>query len=146
METVFRTLAIYLFLLVVMRASGKRTLSDITTFEFVLLLVVGEATQQALLGEDFSLTNGFVAILTLLGIDIGLSLIKQRWKGSERYLEGLPVVLVDNGELLKDRMQRARVDEQDILEAARISQGLERMDQVKYAVLEKSGGISVIPK
>lgn len=146
MDTVFRAMAIYLFLLVVMRAAGKRTLSDITAVEFVLLLVVGEATAQALLGEDFSVINGFIAILTLLGIDLGLSLIKQRWKGSERFLEGLPVVLVDNGELLKDRMQRARVDEQDILEAARISQGLERMDQVKYAVLEKSGGISVIPK
>lgn len=146
METVVRTLVIYLFLLIVMRASGKRTLSDITSFEFVLLLVVGEATQQALLGEDFSLTNAFVAILTLVGLEIALSLVELRWKGSERYLEGLPVVLVDNGELLRDRMRHARVDEQDILEAARISQGLERMDQVKYAVLEKSGGISVIPK
>ena len=141
-----RALAVYVFLLVILRAAGQRTLSEITPFEFVLLLVVGEATQQALLGDDFSLINAFLVILTFIGVDVALSLLKQRWNGTERLFEGLPILLVDDGQLLEAHMRRARVDVEDILEAGRLSQGLERLDQVKYAVLEKSGGISIVPK
>ena len=83
MDAVLRSLVIYVFLLVVFRISGKRSLSQATTFDFVLLLVIGEATQQALLGEDFSMTNAFVVIVTLVGIDILLSLVKQRWQRVE---------------------------------------------------------------
>jgi uncharacterized membrane protein YcaP (DUF421 family) len=117
-----------------------------TSFDFVLLLVIGEATQQALLGNDFSLTNSFLVIMTLIGIDVALSLAKQRSARLERMLDGLPMVIVENGQPLRERMAKARVDEHDILAAARERQGLERMEQIKYAVLECSGGISIIPK
>ena len=146
MDSVLRAAAIYAFLLLVFRLAGKRSLAQITTFDFVLLLVIGEATQQALLGDDFSLTNAFVVILTLLGIDIALSLLKQRSPLMDKWLDDIPLVLVDDGKPLRDRMEKARVDESDILSAARELQGLERMDQIKYAVLERSGGISIIPK
>jgi uncharacterized membrane protein YcaP (DUF421 family) len=145
MNPILRALFIYLFLLVVFRLSGKRTLSQTTTFEFVMLLIVGEATQQALLGEDFSITNAFIVITTLIGADILLSKIRQKSKLFDEITEGLPLVIVDNGKPLYDRMQKTRVDEQDILEAARIKHGLERMDQIKYAVLERDGKISIIP-
>jgi uncharacterized membrane protein YcaP (DUF421 family) len=79
-------------------------------------------------------------------VDIGLSLLKQRMPWAERLLEGLPVVLVEEGKPLRDRMREQRVDEQDVLAAARKAHGLERMDQIKYAVLESAGGISIIPK
>ena len=146
MDSVLRAAAIYLFLLVLFRIAGKRTLSDVTTFDFVLLLIIGEATQQALLGEDFSLTNAFLTILTLIGIDIVLSLWQQRWPSLEKWLEGTPLVIVEHGQPLRERMQRVRVSEEDILTAARERQGLARMDQIQYAVLERSGGISIIPK
>ncbi|BAU50258.1 membrane protein [Sulfurifustis variabilis] len=146
MESVLRGAAIYVFLLVIMRISGKRSFAEITTFDFVLLLVIGETTQQALLGEDFSLTNAFIVIATLVGIDIALSLWKQRSKSFARLLEGRPLVLVADGELLKDRMDEVRVDVDDILAAGRELQGLERLDQIKYAVLERNGGISIIPR
>jgi uncharacterized membrane protein YcaP (DUF421 family) len=146
MDSVLRAAAIYLFLLVLFRIAGKRTLSDVTTFDFVLLLIIGEATQQALLGEDFSLTNAFLAILTLIGIDIALSLWQQRWPRLEKWLEGTPLVIVEHGQPLRERMQRVRVSDEDILTAARERQGLARMDQIQYAVLERSGGISIIPK
>ena len=67
-------LVVYFFLLLLVRLSGKRTLAQVTTFDFVLLLIIGEATQQGLIGDDFSVTKALLLITTLLGIDIGLSL------------------------------------------------------------------------
>ena len=146
MDTVIRAFAIYFFLLVVFRIAGKRALVQITTFDFVLLLIIGEATQQALIGNDFSITTAWILIATLVGIDIAISLLKERFKKLERLVDGVPLVLVSNGELLRDRMEKSRVDEEDILGAARELQGLERLDQIKYAVLERSGTITIIPK
>lgn len=139
MDIVLRALSIYLILMLIFRISGKRSLSQITTFDFVLLLVIGEATQQALLGDDFSITNAALAIVTLLGIDIGLSLLQQRFPAIGPWVEDVPLVLVSDGSLLKQRMDKAHISESDILEAAREKQGLERMDQIKYAVLERQG-------
>ena len=146
MDSVIRGLSVYFFLLVIFKVSGKRTLQEVTAFDFVLLLIIAETTQQALLGDDFSLTNALVLITTLVFTDICLSLVKQRSKGIEKLLDGTPTILVDNGSLLRDRMDKARVDESDIMEAARKLQGLESLEQVKYAILEKDGTISVIPK
>lgn len=146
MDSILRAVAVYLVLLILFRISGRRTLSEITTFDFVLLLIIGEATQQALLGEDFSLTNAFLVIVALLLIDIGLSLLKEHVPYFGKLIDGIPMVIVENGKPLHERMKRARVDEEDVMESARQSQGIERMEQIKYAVLEVSGSISIIPK
>lgn len=146
MDTVLRALAIYIFLLLIFRISGKRSLAQITTFDFVLLLVIGEATQQALVGNDFSLVNAMLAIVTLIGIDVGLSVIKERWKSVEKVVDDMPLIIVENGQTLKERMDKERVDEEDVLAAARQSHGLETIAQIKYAVLERNGGISIIPR
>ncbi len=143
---VVRGVVIYLFLLLVFRISGKRSLSQTTTFEFVLLLVVGEATQQALLGDDFSVTNALLLIITLMGINRLMSWLKERSSRFEDVMESMPLILVDNGTLLTDRMKKVRVDEKDILEAARILYGLEQVEQIKYAVLERNGVVSIIPQ
>jgi uncharacterized membrane protein YcaP (DUF421 family) len=145
MDAVFRASVMYLFLLIIFRITGKRTLGQSTTFDFVLLLIIGEATQQALLGNDFSLTNAVIVITTLVLIDVGIAFWKQRSQTMDKLLDGMPLVIVDNGEPLKERMDRVRIDEEDILSAARLTQGLERMEQIKYAVLERSGDISIIP-
>jgi uncharacterized membrane protein YcaP (DUF421 family) len=145
METFLRTLTIYLFLLFLFRVTGKRTLSEISTFDFILLLIIGEATQNALIGEDYSLVTGMSVILTLGMLDLGLSVLKKRYKTIEKITEGTPLVLVSHGEVLEDYLAKTHVTEDDILQSARISQGLERMAQIKYAVLEPSGGISIIP-
>jgi uncharacterized membrane protein YcaP (DUF421 family) len=145
MDAVLRATAIYLFLLVVLRLSGRRTLGEMTTFDFVLVLIIAETTQQALLGEDFSVTNAFLLITTLVAIDIVISILKSRYRGVERIIDGLPMVIVENGRPLQDRLRKSRLDEHDVLSAARRLQGLERMDQIKYAVLEADGAISVVP-
>ena len=146
MDAVARGVAVYLALVVIFRISGQRSLGQVTTFDFVLLLIIAETTQQALLGEDFSVTNALLLIVTLIALDVGLSLLKQRSPRLDRLLEGLPLVIVENGKPISERMAKARVDEEDVLSAARELQGLERMDQIKYAVLERNGGISIIKR
>lgn len=145
MQLALRAVFIYLFLLVLTRVSGRRTLAQMTTFDLVLLLVIGEATQQALLGNDFSIVTAFVVIATLVALDVALSLVKARAPAVDRAIDGVPVILLADGEMHRDRMERARVDESDILEAARQGQGLERLEQIRYAVLERRGNITVIP-
>jgi uncharacterized membrane protein YcaP (DUF421 family) len=146
MGIVLHSCAIYIFLIIIFRIAGKRSLAQVTTFDFVLLLIIGEATQQALLGDDFSLSNAFLVIITLVGLDIGLSLWKQHFPKVEKLLDDMPLVIVENGQMLTDRMEKARIDQEDVLAAARERQGLERMEQIKYAVLERGGGISIIPR
>lgn len=146
MESILRAAAIYVALLIIMRLAGKRSLSQITAFDFVLLLIIGEATQQALLGQDYSITNALLVIMTLVVLDVGLSLLKLRSRRLDQVLDDMPLVIVEDGKPLSDRMRKLRVDEQDVLSAARLHQGLERLDQIRYAVLERSGGISIIPK
>src|SRR5690554_1584799 len=146
MDTILRAVAIYAALLVVLRIGGKRTLGQTTTFDFVMLLIIAETTQQALLGDDFSVTNALLLIATIVGLDIAFSLMKRRSPKLDRLVEGVPMVIVENSKPLLDRMEKARVDEEDVLAAARESQGLKHMDQIEYAVLERSGGISVVPK
>jgi uncharacterized membrane protein YcaP (DUF421 family) len=145
-DSVLRAASMYVFLMLIFRVAGRRTLSEMTSFDFVLLLIVSEATQQALIDEDNSFTGALLVILTLVGIDIGLSLWKRRSPGLERWLEGTPTVIVADGRPLEDAMKWARVDASDVLAAARELQGLERLEQIKYAVLECNGGITIIPK
>ncbi|MCL4640060.1 MULTISPECIES: DUF421 domain-containing protein [Olivibacter] len=145
MNPIIRGIAIYLFLLVLFRVLGKRSLAETTTFDFVLLLIIGEATQQALLGEDFSMTNSLILITVLIGLDMILGKFKGRFPRLDKMLEGTPLILIDQGQPLKERMKRAGVEEEDIMEAARLNHGLEQLNQIKYAVLERNGSISIIP-
>lgn len=146
MDIVLRAAAMYFMLLVIFKIAGRRTLGEITTFDFVLLLVIGEATQQALLANDFSFVNSFLVIVSLIAIDITLSLIKARSESFAKLIDGVAMIVVEDGHLLQQRVRKARLDEDDILAAARETHGLERLDQIKFAVLENNGKISIIPK
>ncbi|MGH7852537.1 MAG: DUF421 domain-containing protein [Candidatus Binatia bacterium] len=145
MDAVLRAAVVYIFLLVVFRVAGERTMASMTTFDFVLLLIIAEATQQGLIGDDFSITKTILVIVTLVGMDIGFSLLKDCSRLFHKIIEGMPLVIVADGRMLDDRMRWARVDVEDVLQAARERQGLERMEQIKYAVLERTGEISIIP-
>jgi uncharacterized membrane protein YcaP (DUF421 family) len=145
-DAVLRAVAIFVVLMLLFRLTGKRTLSQATTFDFVLLLIVGEATQQALLGEDFSITMAAIVIATLIALDRLADYLGYRLPWFDRLIDSVAVILVDDGKLLKERMAKAHVSEEEILTFARRAHGVESMDQVKYAVLEKSGGISIVPR
>ena len=119
METFLRTLGIYVFLLVLFRLSGKRTLSELSTFNFVLLLIISEATQNALIGEDYSVTTGMAVILTLVLLDLGLSLLTSRFNLLQKMIEGAPLVLVDHGKVLEERLKKTQMTRDEILQSER---------------------------
>ncbi|MDI6834891.1 MAG: DUF421 domain-containing protein [Rhizobiaceae bacterium] len=145
MDSVIRGVAIYFVLLIAIRFSGRRTIAQMTAFDFVLLLIIAETTQQAMLGDDFSIANAAILILTLFGIDIALSYVKKWLPTLAVMVDGTPTVLVREGEVDTSALRWARLDEEDLLAAGR-RQGLTSLDQIRFAILEASGGISIIPK
>lgn len=145
MSTILRAAGAYIFLLFIVRVAGRRTLGEMRAFDFVMLLIMSEATQNAMVGDDSSLTTAALVILTLLGLDLLLAAAKRIWKPLDRLVDGLPTILVEAGRPLEDRMAWARVDVQDVLAAARRHQGLESLAAIKYAILERNGEISIIP-
>jgi uncharacterized membrane protein YcaP (DUF421 family) len=145
-ESVVRGALIYLVLLIVLRVSGRRTMAQLTPFDFVLLLIVAETTQQALLGDDFSIVNALILFTTLFAIDIALSYVKRWSPRAAKLIDGRPTLLMCDGELDRRALDRTRVSAEDIMVAGRNQHGLERLDQIKHAILETDAGISVIPK
>jgi uncharacterized membrane protein YcaP (DUF421 family) len=146
MGFLIRAAVIYLALTLLFRVAGKRTLSQITPFDLVLLLIISETVQQALVAEDHSMTNSILLVFTLLGLDILLSVLKQRWDWLDRVLDDRPLIIVQDGKPLAERLKRERVSEAEVLASARLHQGIGRMDEIGYAVLETDGKISVIPR
>jgi uncharacterized membrane protein YcaP (DUF421 family) len=146
MESIIRGAATYLFIWLIFRITGKRTLAQITTFDAVLLLIISETTQAALTDNDNSFTNSILLILTMLGIDVLLSCIKQRFPVIEKFMDGAPLIILDRRGLRREAMTKERVDERDILHAARELQGIGRLDQIEYAILEQTGEITIVPK
>lgn len=146
MEPVFRGITIYLFLWLIFRVSGKRTLAQTSPFELVLLLIISEVTNQAMVDSDHSITNAILLIITLVGMSILLSVIKHYSPAASRWLEGLPLPLVRDGKVMRENLDRTRVDEAEIMKSARCTQGVERMDDIKDATIENDGTISIVPR
>lgn len=144
--SVARATIIYLSLLILFRVAGKRTLSDVTTFDFVLLLIISESIQNGLTDPAPALVNSLLLVITLIALNILLSVIKQRWPRVERVAEGLPILIFSRGKPHMDIMSKERVGEEDIMHAARTTHGLKSLEEVEFAILETSGGISVIPR
>jgi uncharacterized membrane protein YcaP (DUF421 family) len=146
MDAVVRGLAIYFVLLVIIRLSGRRTLAQMTPFDLVIVLVISETTQQAMLGDDFSITNAVLLILTLFTTDIGLSYLKRWWPRVGHVIDGVPTILVVDGVFDSNAMRGCRLDREDVMEAARSQEGIEFATDIKFAILEVSGAISIIKR
>jgi uncharacterized membrane protein YcaP (DUF421 family) len=146
MEFILRCALIYLGLLVMFRIAGKRALAQITTFDIVMLLIIAETTQQALVVDDSSLTNAFVLIATFLALEIGFSRLMLRWPALDRWMNSRPLAIVREGRVLHDRMDAERVNVDEVLTAARETHGLGSLDQIEHAILETDGAISILPR
>ena len=146
MDVVLRAVGVYLVLLIILRITGKRTMAQVTIFDFILLLIIGEAVSEALVGDDPSLTAAALIVTTLVLVDRLSDYFTWRLPRFKRIFESAPVVLVENGRPLQEAMDRERISNDDILSSARETQGLEEMDQIKWAVLETSGTISIVPR
>lgn len=146
MDSVIRALATYLFLLLAFRIAGKRTLAEMSSFELVILLIISETTQEAMIDNDHSMTNAAIAIITLLSAGIAMSLLKERFPLFQRIVVGAPVLLIEDGEIKVERLKEARIGVDEIMLAARQSHGLERVADIRHAILEAGGGISIVPR
>jgi uncharacterized membrane protein YcaP (DUF421 family) len=144
METVVRVAVLYLFLMLVLRVMGKREFSELTPFDLVTLILIPDIVQQALIREDYSMTNALVALCTLFTLVFATSLLSHLSKRMENVLGGEPTVLVYQGRFIEDHMNHQRITPAEIYsELHRV--GLETIDQVKWVILEPDGRISIIP-
>ena len=146
MDSVIRGLVVYFFVLIVFRIAGKRTLSQINTFDLVLTLIISETLQQALIDDDNSMTNAMLLVLTLVGLDIVLSILKHRVPFVARLVDSLPIVIMRDGTPAHEPMKKERINDTDVLNAARQHQGISTMDDIDYAILEAEGHITIVPK
>lgn len=146
MELIIRAVTIYAFILLILRVSGKRQFSEITTFDFVLLLIISEAVSQGLYGSaDYSLTASLILVTTLVAVDILFSLLKRRFSLLDDIVESKPTLLMKDSQIIKQNLDEERLGEADILSAARKTFGIESLSEVRHAVLEPDGSISIVP-
>jgi uncharacterized membrane protein YcaP (DUF421 family) len=143
-EVVVRVALVYLFLVIVLRISGKREVGQMSILELVVVLLISDAVQNSMVGENSSVWGGMVAVLTLLGLDYGLSVLTHRSRRLRRAIEGEPRLLVRDGRLLSKALREEGVDAEDVRSAVR-QEGLARIEDVRMAVLETDGSISVVP-
>ncbi|HEY2831035.1 MAG TPA: YetF domain-containing protein [Sporichthyaceae bacterium] len=141
MEIVFRATIVFAFLWLVTRAVGRSTLGELSTFQLLLYVTMGDLVQQGVTQQDYSLTSAFLAIGVFALLTVGLSYADWRWPRIRPVVHGVPVVLATRGELCMDLMRAERVSLDDMMAAAR-EQGIERFAQVRLAVLEADGRIS----
>jgi uncharacterized membrane protein YcaP (DUF421 family) len=145
MSIVVRIAVIYVFLLIALRLMGKREFGQLSPFELVTLLLIPEILTEALHEGEASLTSAFIGVSTLLSLVFITSLLAYRSPWFGRWTEGEPVVLVKHGDLVASAMHRERVTPQEIVSELHKS-GLERLEQVRWGVLEPDGKISFVPR
>jgi len=143
METVLRIVLIYVFVMLGLRLIGKRELSQLAPRELVMLLLIPELFSQGALGEDFSLTNAFIACSTLLVLVFGVSLVTHLTPGVDGFISAKPAVLVEHGSIVEDNMNRERVTPDELLAEMRLI-GIRALSDVEWAILEADGKISFI--
>ncbi|WP_028635629.1 DUF421 domain-containing protein [Nocardioides sp. URHA0032] len=141
MEIVIRALVIFLFLWLVTRAVGRSTLGELSTFELLLYVTMGDLVQQAVTQQDYSVTGGMLAVSTFALLTVGLSWLQWRFPRFRPVLTGRPVLVFADGRPLEDGMRRERLSMADLLVAAR-EQGIRSTSEIEYAVLEADGRIS----
>jgi uncharacterized membrane protein YcaP (DUF421 family) len=143
METVIRVAIIYFVLLVGLRILGKREFSQLSALELITLLLAPELVAQSLVREDFSLVNALIAVTTLFSLVFFTSLVRYLSDPLEKVISGEPCILVSDGRLLAQNLDRERVDAHEIFSEMRKA-GLYELQQVKWAILENDGKISII--
>jgi uncharacterized membrane protein YcaP (DUF421 family) len=145
MDLVFRALILFTGVYILLRVVGRRELAEMEPIDFILLIVLGDAIQQGLTQDDYSITGALITIFTIAAIQVAVGFISFRSPRVRAVIEGEPVVLVEDGRVLARNLRRARIAEDELAEEARLSQ-LTSLSDVAWAVLETSGKISIIPK
>lgn len=142
-EIIIRCLIVYLFILFAFRLFGKRQIGQMTPLDLVLLLLLSNAVQNAMTGPDTSIQGGLVAAATLLLLNFLLNTLLFKSKWARKLLEGSPTLLINNGKILAQNLKHEQLTQNEVLQALR-EHGVARVEDVRIAVLELDGSISVV--
>jgi uncharacterized membrane protein YcaP (DUF421 family) len=145
MDIALRGIVLFVFVFTLTRIMGRRELSSLAPFDLILLIVLGDAIQQGLTQDDYSLTGAMIAVSTIALLQVCTSYLSFRSGTLRRVFEGEPIVLLQDGELIESNLRRERLTRDEVEEEARRQQ-IASLADVKWAVLEPSGTVSFIAK
>ena len=145
MDLVIRAVVLFFFVFLLTRVVGKRELSSLEPFDLILLIILGDAIQQGLTQDDYSVTGAILVVTTFAILQVTVSFLGFRFRFLRRVLEGDPVVIVQDGQLIERNMKRERLTPEEVAAEAR-QQQIASLENVKWAVLETNGAISFIEK
>ena len=145
MDLVLRSIVVFILMLVITRAVGRRELSSMEPFDLILLVVMGDLIQQGVTQSDYSLTGSTIVIVTIASLTVGTAYLSYRFRRLRPLLEGEPVVLVAGGRVIESNLRRQRMTVEELLAEARL-QSIGGLDQVDYAVLETNGRVSFLKR
>jgi uncharacterized membrane protein YcaP (DUF421 family) len=145
MDIALRAAVIFFFLVFVTRVMGRRELSSLTPFDLILLIVLGDAIQQGLTQDDYSVTGAVIAVATIAALQVATSYVSFRSRRARKVLEGLPLVLIEDGKLIDENLRRERLDVHEVAAEMRLQQ-IGSFEEVAWAILETNGSISFIEK
>ena len=145
MDIVLRAIALYVFIVFVMRVIGRRELSSMTPFDLILMIVLGDAIQQGLTQDDYSVTGALIAVATIASLQVFTSYLSFRSRRARKVFEGEPIVVVEHGKLVEHNLRRERMTRDEVSEEMR-QQQIGSLEQVEWGILEANGSISFIEK
>jgi uncharacterized membrane protein YcaP (DUF421 family) len=145
MDIALRALFLYAFVVFLMRVIGRRELSSLSAVDLVLLIVLGDAIQQGLTQDDYSITGAVIAVSTIAAVQVASSYLSFRSRRARRIIEGEPVVIVQAGKLIERNMKRERLTEDEVAEEMRAQQ-IASVEDLEWGILESDGTMSFIPK
>jgi uncharacterized membrane protein YcaP (DUF421 family) len=145
MDIALRAIFLYAFVILLMRVMGRRELSTLSPVDLVLLIVLGDAIQQGLTQDDYSVTGAVIAISTIAALQVGTSFLSYKSRRARRVLEGEPIVIVQDGKLIERNLKRERLTEDEIAEEMRAQQ-IAAVEDVEWGILESNGTMNFIPK
>jgi len=145
LEKIIRAAAVYFFLLVAFRLTGKRQLGQMSSFDLVVLLIISNIVQNAMIGNDNSITGGLIGATTILAVNYAIARLVVANKSAERLIEGAPTLLIHNGKCIEKNLRRELLTRDELMAALR-RQGILSMDEVHVALLEETGAITAVKR
>jgi uncharacterized membrane protein YcaP (DUF421 family) len=144
-DIALRAVVLYAFIVLVMRVIGRRELSSMTPFDLILLIILGDAIQQGLTEDDYSVTGAVIAVSTIASLQVFTSYLSFRSERARKVLEGLPIILVDHGKLVDENLTRERMTADEVAAEMRAKE-IGSLDEVEWGILESNGSVSFIKK
>jgi uncharacterized membrane protein YcaP (DUF421 family) len=145
MDLVLRACVVFAFMVMLTRVIGKRELGSLEPFDLILLIILGDALQQGLTQDDYSLTGAILVVGTIAILQVGLSWVTFRFPRARPIFNGEPLIVVEDGQVIERNLKRERLTVEEVAEAARQHE-VAHLEDIQWAILETSGQISIIPK